>query len=160
MNEPHGLVDAFVRMRELLLAATEAVPAEQRQTPFVGHWDLMDLLAHLVGWDYTNVKAIEELNSGRVPDFYLHYDPGWAAYNQQLIDRHGAEDWEALRASLRESQAAIVARLRLLTDEELTRELSEPGRPRPVSIARVLRAAIRDEREHLAQIRAFTAASA
>ena len=159
MNEPSRFVDAFLRMRELLLVAADAVPPEQRQTPFVGHWNLLDLLAHLVGWDYTNTRAIEELRDGRVPDFYRHYDPGWAAYNQQLIDRYGVEDWQALRESLRLSQGAIVAGLRLLTEEEMTRELSEPGRPRPVSIATILRAAVRDEREHLAQIRAFMGAS-
>ena len=139
-DDTPDLIDAFVRVRE---------------TPFVGHWNLMDVLAHLLGWDYTNVNAIEELKAGTTPAFYRHYDPGWAAYNQQLIDRYGAKDWEALRASLLQSQDAVVAMLRLLTAQELTAELSEPGWRRPVSIAGILRAAISDEREHLAQIRAF-----
>jgi hypothetical protein len=156
MTEPDSLVDAFVRTRELLVAAADAVPPGQRRTPFVGHWDLLALLAHLVGWDYTNLKAVDELKAGRLPDFYRHYDPGWAAYNQQLIDRYGTGDWRTLCESLLRSQEAVVAALRLLTAEEMTRELSEPGRRRPVGIANILRAAIRDEREHLAQIRGFT----
>ena len=155
MSETGGLVDAFVRGRETLLRAAEGVPPHLRETPFVGHWNVMDLLAHLVGWDYTNLNAVEEFKAGRVPDFYRHYDPGWAAYNQQLIDRYGASDWQALLGALRESQEAVTGMLRLLTPEEMTRELSGPGRRRPVTIAGIVRAAIRDEREHAQQVRAF-----
>jgi hypothetical protein len=158
MTDRDSLIDAFVRRRALLLVAAEGVPPERRTTLFVGHWNLLDLLAHLVGWDYTNVKAIEELKAGRIPDFYRHYDPGWAAYNQQLIERYGADDWEVLREGLRQSQAAVVAALGRLTAEEMTRTLSGAGRRRPVSIAGILRAALGDEREHLRQIRAFVGA--
>ena len=155
MNEPDSLADSFIRMRDLLLIAADSVPPDARETPFVGHWHLMDLLAHLVGWDYTNLRAIEDLRAGRVPDFYRHYDPGWAAYNQQLIDRYGAGDWDALRQSLERSQEAVGAAMRSLSGEDVKKELSRPGRRRLVSIAGILRAAIADEREHLAQIRAF-----
>lgn len=164
MSEAENVIDAFVRGRELLLARADEVPADLRTKPFVGHWNLMDVLAHLVGWDYTNVNAIESLKHGDVPDFYREYDPGWAAYNRQLIDRYGASDWDELRAELIQSQAAITRILRLLTPEDLERELSRPQRPRPlrrpVTIAGILRAAIRDEREHTRQIRDFVAATA
>ena len=157
MNETDDPVDAFVRVRERLLREADSVSPELRQTPFVGHWNLMDVLAHLVGWDYTNLKAVEELRRGHTPSFYEHYDPGWAAYNQQLVERYSVEDWQVLRASVRQSQEAIVAALRNLTPEELTREYPEPGRRRPVTITGILRAAIRDEREHLEQLRTFVA---
>jgi hypothetical protein len=158
MTDSTDLIDTSIRTRETLLREADAVPPELRQTPFVGHWNLLDLLTHLVGWDHTNADAIEALKAGTTPAFYRHYDPGWAAYNQQLIDRYGAADWDELRASLRPSQEAVVAKLRLLTAQELTLEHSQPGRRRPVSIAAILRAAIRDEREHLAQIKAFAGA--
>ncbi len=157
-DDTPDLIDAFVRMREALLRAADSTPPELRQRPFVGHWNLLDVLAHLIGWDYTNVNAIDALQAGTTPDFYRHYDPGWATYNQQLIDRHGADDWDALRSALRISQAAIVEKLRSLTPEELAAELTEPGRKRPMSIAAILRAAIKDEREHLGQIKDFVAA--
>jgi hypothetical protein len=155
MNENEGLIDSFVQVREVLLLAADSVAPARRETPFVGHWNLMDLLAHLIGWDYTNMNAIEEFKAGRVPDFYREYDPGWAAYNQQLINRYAAGDWDGLRESLRQSQVAVVDMMRLLTPEEITREIAVAGRRRPVSIAGVLRAAIRDEREHLEQIMNF-----
>ena len=155
MNDAAEIIDAFVRMREALLREADAVPAERRTTPFVGQWNLIDVLAHLVGWDYTNINAIEELKAGTMPAFYRHYDPGWASYNRQLIDRYGSGDWQALRASIEQSQAAVVAMLRLLTPEELAREVSEPGRGRPVSLGGILHAAISDERQHLMQISAF-----
>lgn len=157
MAEGTGLVDAFLRGRELLLRVAGEVPPELRTTPFVGHWNLMDVLAHLVGWDYTNVNAIEALKAGSVPDFYRQYDPGWASYNRQLIDRYGAADWDDLQAALAQSQAAVTQMLGLLTEEDLTKELSEPERfrRRPITIAGILQAAIRDEREHTRQIREF-----
>ena len=156
MNDAPDPIDIFIRTREELLREADAVPPRLRTTPFVGRWNLMDLLAHLIGWDYTNVNAIEELKTGSIPAFYAQYDPGWASYNQQLIDRHGAEDWDELRGALRQSQEAVVGMLRLLTQEELSRELADPGRPRrPVTIAAIVLAAIGDERDHTRQIRAF-----
>ena len=159
MNAPSSLIDAFVRGRERLLRVADEVPAHLRTTPFVGQWNLMDVLAHLAGWDYTNLSAIEEFKAGRTPAFYREYDPGWATYNQQLIDRFGAEDWTALRETLRQSQEAVVSMLRLLTDEELTWELTDRARRHPITIATILRAAIKDEREHLQQIRTLLEAS-
>ena len=160
MSEQADLVDSFVRMRETLLREADAVPPEMRETPFVGHWDLMDVLAHLVGWDYTNLRAIEEFRQGQTPEFYRHYDSGWASYNQQLIDHYGSSDWVALRSALEKSQAAVVGVLRGLSTEELTRELSNAGRRRPVTIAGILRAAVQDEQEHIEQIRSFMAGQA
>ena len=158
MNDPTDLIDSFVRMREALLRAADGVPAELRTKPFVGQWNLMDLLAHLVGWDYTNVNAIEELKAGSMPAFYSQYDPGWATYNRQLVERYGAGDWQALRAAIDQSQEAVVGMMRLLTPEELAREVLDPRRARggrPVSIAGIFRAAITDERQHVNQIRTF-----
>jgi hypothetical protein len=149
LTDPLDLVEAFAKTREALLMAANEVRPNLRETPFVGHWDLMDLLAHLVGWDYTNVEAIEQLRVGKTPSFYAQYDAGWASYNQQLIDRYGGDDWNEVRGALLTSQEAIVAMLRLLAPEELTRELANPGRPsRPVTIVGILRAAISDEEEH------------
>jgi hypothetical protein len=155
MTESDDLVNAFVHGREALLRAALAMPPHMRSTPFVGYWNLLDLLAHLVGWDYTNLNAVAEIKAGRIPDFYRHYDPGWASYNRQLIDRYGSSDWQELLDALGQSQEAVVTVMCTLTPEETTRELSQPGRRRPVSIAAIVRAAIRDEREHARQVRAF-----
>jgi hypothetical protein len=157
MAEDASLIDDFVRTRGAILAAADSVPAASRETPFVGHWHLMDLLAHLIGWDYANIEAIEALEAGRTPAFYGHYDPGWAAYNRQLVERYGTEDWQALRRSIDASREAIVLALRSLPPGALRARHPLADRERPVSIAGILRAAIRDEREHLAQIEAFAA---
>jgi hypothetical protein len=155
MAENTALIDAFIRERESLLRAADAVAPDLRTMPFVGHWNLMDVLTHLVGWDYTNVSAIDELLAGKTPAFYGHYDRGWVSYNQQLLDRYGAEDWETLQVAMAHSQAAVVGKLRQLSDEEMTREIAAPARRRPLSIAGILRAALHDEREHLRQLRTF-----
>ena len=129
------------------------MPAERRDEPFIGVWDLKDLLAHLVGWDRTNLEALHDFLAGRRPAFYDRYDPGWSAYNAELVARNRLEDFEALLESLAASQHDVVAALRTLSDADRTRERGAGRTGRPLTVAGLLRAAIHDE--HLRQIEAF-----
>ena len=43
------------------------------------------LIVHLVGWDYTNILAIEALRSRQLPAFYAYRDPDWRSYNASLV---------------------------------------------------------------------------
>jgi hypothetical protein len=158
-DDAASLIDAFVATRASLLGVARSVPQSQRTQPFVGKWNLLDLLAHLVGWDYTNISAVDDLRAGRLPAFYTRFDVGWARENDLLVSRYGTADWDELLESLARSQKAVVAKLRSLTEDDL----SAPGpvwRTRPITIAGIVRSAIRDERQHLEQIREFAQASA
>ena len=119
----------------------------------------MDLLAHLIGWDYANLEAISALEAGDTPPFYVHQDAGWGTYNKALVERYGSADWQALRSAIDTSGRAVEARLRALPAEDLTRQHHLTGRSRPATIAGILRAAIRDEQEHLDQLRAYAAST-
>jgi hypothetical protein len=143
------LIDAFERTRQALLQEAASVPPALRTTPFVGHWDLHDLLAHLVGWDHTNLESIDDMQAGRLPVFYAHYESNWDAFNAVLVTRHRDDDWDRLIRSIRASGEAVIARLRSL-----------PGEPpsvdwdgRRITLRGVLSAAVRDEQEHLDQVR-------
>jgi hypothetical protein len=148
------VIDAFERTREDIVGAVKSVPASKRRQPFVGHWSLLDVLTHLVGWDYTNIHAVEEFRQGTLPSFYRQYDPGWDHYNSILIDRYGTDNWGALLRALDASGEAVVTLLRSLSDEEFNATPVQ-WRGRPVSIAAIMRAAVRDEREHLQEIWEF-----
>ena len=131
------------------------MPAERRDEACVGVWDLKDLLAHLVGWDRTNLDALHDFVAGRRPAFYGRYNPGWIAYNAELVARYRLDDFNALLDSLAASQRDVVDALCALSDTDLTRERAIGRTGRPLTIAGLLRAAIHDEQEHLRQIEAF-----
>jgi len=152
---PQETIARLAAVRGALLEAADGVAPERRREPFLGAWDLMDLLAHLIGWDRTNVEAIDDFLAGRLPAFYDAYDPGWASFNAALVARHRPEGWEALLAALRQSQAAFEARLRALPAAEIDRDRGIVWRGRKVTIGGLLRAALRDEAEHLEQVRRF-----
>jgi hypothetical protein len=151
------LVDELVAVRAGVLDAASEVPAEERDTPFVGHWTIKDLLAHLAGWDYASMEAVVDLIAGRLPAFYDEYDPGWASYNQKLIETYGTEEWDELLSLLQESQAAFLDAVAGLSEEEVMAARGPAWRGRDISLHAVLRAAVRDESEHLQQIRSFVA---
>src|SRR5688572_7437872 len=59
-SDPRSLIDALEDQRERLVALALSVPPELRRTPFVGKWSLHELIAHLIGWDRTNINTVDE----------------------------------------------------------------------------------------------------
>jgi hypothetical protein len=150
-----ALIAEFNATREALIEAASAVPAGLRDTPFVGHWDLKDVIAHTVGWDHTNVEALPDFAAGRLPAFFAAYDPDWASINAALVARYRVEDWQALMASLVQAQRRFVEALSAVSDADLDNAV--PWEGRRVSLRGMLRAISRDEAEHVDQIRRFLA---
>ncbi|HEU0072539.1 MAG TPA: DinB family protein [Dehalococcoidia bacterium] len=151
--ELQALITEFDRVRAELIEAVLSVPRELRDVAFVGIWDLRDVIAHTVGWDYTNIEALPDFRAGRLPVFFARYDTDWAAINADLIARYRLKDWDALVASLRESQTAFTGALRDLSDVDLD-NVALWGKRR-ITLRGMMRAVSRDESEHVAQIRAL-----
>ena len=151
-----ALLSGLAKNRAAILAAAAQVPPEARDTVFLGIWSLKDLLAHLAGWDDTNLAATKEIQAGRMPSFYAHHDKGWKSYNASLVTRYRREDFEELLALVRETQARLIAYLETLPPEAFERDFGvrSPSRLK-ITIARLLQAEWQDEREHLRQIRDF-----
>jgi hypothetical protein len=150
-----ALIAEFNRVRGELLASVADVPAALRDVAFVGDWDVRDVIAHTVGWDHTNIEALPDFRAGRLPAFFARYDADWAAINADLVARYRLDDWDALLASLRESQHAFVAALAELHDADLD-NVSLWGERR-CTLRGMMRAVSRDESEHVAQVRDFLA---
>jgi hypothetical protein len=147
-----SLIWQLIEVRLKLVKVAAAIPIEKRDDAFVGTWDVKDLLAHLIGWDYTNIDAVRDIVAGRLPSFYERYDPGWSTYNASLVRRHRTDDWDALLAALDRSQDSVGAILRCLPESEFERPRRLPGRARPLTIAGLVKSAITDEDEHRRQI--------
>jgi DinB superfamily len=153
--ELQALIAEFNRVRGELIDAVLSVPPERRNEPFVGTWDVKDVIAHTVGWDYTNIEALPDFRAGRLPAFFARYDADWATINAGLVARYRIEDWEALMTSLRDSQRAFIHAMRALRDTDLD-NVAFWGRRR-ITLRGMMRAVSRDESEHVAQVRAFIA---
>ena len=151
--EIETLIAEFDRVRDELIEAVSSVPPALRDEAFVGAWDVRDVVAHTVGWDYTNIEALPDFRAGRLPAFFARHDTDWATINAGLVVRYRLEDWGALMASLRGSQRAFVDAIRGLADTDLD-NVTMWGKRR-ITLRGMIRAVYRDESEHVAQVRAF-----
>jgi hypothetical protein len=147
------LLAEFNRVRANLIEAASAVPPGLRNEPLVGAWDVGDVVAHTVGWDYTNIDALPDFAAGRLPAFFARYDADWAAINAGLVATYRLEDWEALLASVVESGQAFTAAMRSLRDVDLD-NVALWGKRR-ITLRGMMRSVSRDESAHVAQIRAL-----
>jgi hypothetical protein len=57
------LVEDLVSARSAVLEAVDLLPASYMDEIFLGSWSVKDLLAHLVGWDVTNLQAVQGMLS-------------------------------------------------------------------------------------------------
>jgi hypothetical protein len=137
-----GLVEA---RRKIVDAVGLLSPAEQDEV-YLGTWSVKDLLAYLVGWDYTNLKAVEEILAGRKPSFLGHYDRDWKSYNARLVAEYKRDDFEELVALVEESHRKLVDVLQTIPADEYVRKRR---------IVSLLRTEIKDEEEHRRQVEEF-----
>jgi hypothetical protein len=114
-----------------------------------------DLLAHLVGWDLTNMEAGREVLAGQLPAFYACHDRDWQTYNARLVAQHKQASWAKMVASVDESHRKLIEYVRTIPAEELERDRGVRFKGYKVTIARLLQAEAGDEKRHAAQIREF-----
>ena len=151
--ELEGLVTEFNRVRDALIDAVSGLPAALRDEAFVGTWDVRDIVAHTVGWDYTNIEALPDFGAGRLPAFFADFDPDWAAINASLVERYRLEDWDALMTSMTASGRVFVDAMRRLDDSDLD-NVALWGKRR-ITLRGMMRAVSSDESEHVRQVQAF-----
>src|SRR5512139_3557060 len=85
------LITDLIAARQCLLAEIKAMPVEKLDDACIGTWCIKDLLAHLIGWDFTNLKAVQEILTGQRPTFFQHYDKDWQSYNARLVAAYRRE---------------------------------------------------------------------
>ena len=145
--------------RQAILTAAAELPPIDWGTAFLGAWSAEDLVAHLQGWDWINIGALGEVRAGRLPGFYALHDPDWASLNRQLVAECKEGRLPALVRAARESHALLMGAARACDPADLDRDFGVRVRGVRVTIERLLRWELADEKAHLAQLREFVSAS-
>lgn len=160
LNESkRSLIESLVSTRQQILKLFRSLTMEMQHQVFLGQWSSADLVAHLIGWDYTNAHAIGEITSGVLPAFYAHHDRDWKTFNSQLIARYKTPDSVSLITSAEESHRNLIATIRALSGEQIESDYGVRVGRYKVTIARLLNAELSDEGEHLEQLKAFQASA-
>lgn len=152
------LISGLLAARRNILDAASALPAKQRDEAFLGTWSVKDLLAHLVGWDYTNVEAVKAILTNWVPGFFARYDKDWHSYNAHLVEKYKVNNYDRLVRAVKKSHRELITLLRSVAAEEFDKDRGLRSKGYRVTIARILQAELDDERVHHRQIAEFAAA--
>jgi hypothetical protein len=149
------IISELVETRRKILDASASLSPAEQDTVFLGVWSVKDLLAHLVGWDFTNMEAAKSVLAGQLPDFYSHYDRDWKTYNARLVAEHKRDDFAELLSSVEDSLQKLVAFLETVLAEEFDKDRGVRYKRYKVTIARLLQAETKDEKTHHEQIEEF-----
>jgi hypothetical protein len=142
------IISGLVAARTLLLDSAISLAPRAQDEVFLGEWSVKDLLAHLVGWDHTNLSAVEEILAGQKPGFWAHYDRDWKSYNAQLVAEYKRDGFSELATAAEQSHRELIDYLQTVpADQYLKRR----------QIGSLLRAETEDEEEHHRQIQEFNA---
>lgn len=149
------ILTALVETRQDILTEASRLSDQERDQVFLGIWSIKDLLAHLIGWDLTNLQAVRSVLNGKVPDFYKHHDRDWQSYNAILVKKHKKDSCKELLAEARESQGQLLEFLNTIPPEQFNRDFGVRFRGYKVTVQRLLEAEREDEQTHLQQIMGF-----
>ncbi len=149
------LLDGLQHTRNGILAELSALPSEKRNAAFVGTWSVHDLVAHLIGWDFTNIQAAKDILADQLPQFYAHHDYDWRTYNAELVRQYGKENWDELLADMANSCHELIAFFGTIPAEEFDRDRGLRFRGDEVTIAHLLEADVKDVTTHAAQVAAY-----
>jgi hypothetical protein len=149
------LISKLKGTRQKILDAAASLPAERASEKFLGSWSAMDLLAHLAGWDETNIQAGKEILRGELPSFYAEHDRDWATYNAKLVEEFGKETLEDQLALTRQTHKKLMDYVNELPAEDLWADRGIRARGWKVTIGRLLEAELSDEEEHYEQLNRF-----
>ena len=149
------LLDGLQQARNHILAELSALPPEKRSEVFLGTWNAYDLVAHLIGWDFTNIQAAKDILADQLPQFYAHHDRDWRTYNAELVLKYGKQNWDELLADVANSCQELIAFFGTIPAQAFDRDRGLRFRGYKVTIARLLEADVKDVATHAAQVAAF-----
>lgn len=149
------ILSALVEVRQNILSKASTLSETEQNQVFLGIWTVKDLLAHLIGWDHTNLDAIQSVLSGELPSFYQHRDHDWQTYNARLVKTYKKSSFKELLASMSVSQERLVEFLETIPPGHFSKDFGVRFRGYKVTVQRLLEAETRDEQIHLQQITDF-----
>lgn len=149
------IISELVETRRKILDVASSLPPAKQDEVFLGVWSVKDLLAHLVGWDFTNLEAAKTLLAGQLPSFYAYHDRDWKTYNARLVAEYKRDDFADLLSSVEDSLQKLVDFLETIPPEEFDKDRGVRYKRYRVTIARLLQAETKDEKTHYNQIEEF-----
>jgi hypothetical protein len=149
------LINSLAGVRACLLATAATISEDQRLTPFLGDWSVMELLAHIAGWDATNLQAIRDIQAGTLPKFYSQYDADWQTYNSTLVEHYRRTDFSEQLELVKNTHKELLQYLEELQEHEFERDHGLRNGRSKVTIARLLESEIEDEQTHCMDLEDF-----
>lgn len=152
-----GLINRLLEVRSEILRQACNFDHQMCMEPFVGEWSIMELLAHLAGWDLSNLEAAQAILAERLPAFYAHQGPDWREYNRLLVARHRRDDLDQMLDAVRETHQSLLEFLSTVPASEFFVDRGLRFRGYKVILSRLLQSEYDDECRHLEQITQFLA---
>lgn len=149
------ILSDLMETRRKLLAASSSLSSAQGDQVFLGVWSVRDLLAHLIGWDNSNLEAAKRVLNGQVPAFYEHHDRDRQTYNAMLVKKYKKKSSRELLVKAKTSQEKIIRFMQTIPPEHFNKDFGVRFRGYKVTIQRLLEAETKDEQTHLQQILDF-----
>lgn len=153
MNRKYEIIRGLIEARKKILDVASDLSPEKQDEIFLGIWNIKDLLAHLVGWDYTNIESIEDIRSGESLRIFERYDPDWAQYNADLVEKYGEEDFDKLLEVIQQSHRELLQFVEKIPTDEIEKDFGVRAPDGSnITVEEVLQFEIDDEGRHLQQI--------
>lgn len=152
------IISALVDVRRSLLDCARGFSEEEARRTFRGEWSVLDLLAHLTGWDHANEEAIGAVVTGRMPRFYKFKDPDWKGYNAVLVRKYRLETLPAQIGQAAFSHALLIEELGSVAPEDIDRDSGLRYKGWKITVRRLMEAEGKDEAVHLEQLREYARA--
>jgi hypothetical protein len=150
-----NLLSDLVDVRERILKEASLFSPEMMEVCFVGTWAIRDLLAHLSGWDVTNLEAAKKILKGELPGFYAYHDPDWASYNALLVAKYKRDAFQVLLSLVEETHRELIHFLEEIPASEFFEDRGIRFKGYKVILSRLLDVEKQDEEIHLQQIKEF-----
>ena len=150
-----ALLDGLRQVRSEIQAAAQRFHPGEETIPFVGVWSLLDLLAHLAGWDVANRQAAREILSGASPSFYAYQGKDWVKFNALLVGQYRVNSLVEMLEVVAQTHQALLFDLEALKAQDLFADHGVRRGNYRVIISRLLEAERKDEVRHLQQLVEF-----
>lgn len=152
------LIAGLRDVRERILTLAASLSENQRNEIYVGTWSSREMLAHLAGWDETNIRAASEILAGTLPSFFEQSDKDWATYNAKLVAEYNRDEFEDLVSLIKETHRNLLALIDDLPVSEIWKDRGIRAKGWKVTIGHLLEVEMEDEEEHYSQLKKFVEA--
>jgi len=146
------LLSSLIETRQNILSEVSKLSRAEQDRVFLGIWSVKDLLAHLAGWDYTNMEAASYVMAGKLPSFYAYHDRDWAKYNAMLVAKYKRDQLDELIGLVKDAQRQLIDFIQTVPPSSFNKDFGVRFRGYKVTIQRLLEAERKDEQTHLQQI--------